>query len=166
MPEIIADDVVVTIDYILRSGGGEVLDQSDAGDPLTYLHGHDNIVPGLEQALTGKKVGDVVQIAVPPEEGYGVRDPEGVRVIDRDSFPPDAELTPGINFVAELEDGEQVQMWVVGVDDDQVHIDMNHPLAGVTLHFEVKVIELRKPLAGELAHGHPHGRTGSEHHHH
>lgn len=166
MPDIIADNVVVTIEYTLRNTGGEVLDSSTPDEPLTYLHGHQNIVPGLESALTGKRKGETVQIAVPPEEGYGARDPSGVRQLERAAFPPDADLFPGVSFVAELEDGEHMPMWVTAVDDDFVHIDMNHPLAGETLHFEVTVVELRDALPNELAHGHPHGRHGHEHHHH
>lgn len=165
-PQIIADDVVVTIEYTLKNAGGEVLDSSMGDEPLTYLHGYQNIVPGLEAALTGKKKGDVVTIAVPPEEGYGVRDPAAVRELEREAFPPDADLRPGIQFVAELEDGEHMPMWVVAVDDTHVHIDMNHPLAGETLHFEVTVIDLREAGANEIQHGHPHGRDGHDHHHH
>lgn len=166
MPDLIADNVVVTIEYTLRNTGGEVLDSSTSDEPLTYLHGHQNIVPGLESALTGKRKGDVVKIAVPPEEGYGLRDPSGVRQLEREAFPPDADLFPGVSFVAELEDGEHMPMWVTAVDDNFVHIDMNHPLAGETLHFEVTVVDLRDALPNELAHGHPHGRHGHEHHHH
>lgn len=166
MPETIADNVVVTIEYTLKNTAGEVLDSSVGDEPLTYLQGHQNIVPGLEGALVGKKVGDVVNVAVPPEEGYGVRDPSGLRQIERDAFPEDAELEPGTQFTAELEDDEVVPLWIVAVDDDFVHVDMNHPLAGETLHFEVKVLELRDAHANELAHGHPHGRDGHSHHHH
>ncbi len=165
-PEIIADDVVVTIDYTLRNSGGQVLDSSSGDEPLTYLHGHQNIVPGLEAALTGKRKGDTVKIAVPPEEGYGPRDPAGVRALSRDTFPPEADVRPGVQFVAELEDGEHIALWIVGVDDEHVHVDMNHPLAGETLHFEVEVVELRQANANELTHGHPHGRDGSDDHHH
>lgn len=164
-PEIIAADVVVTIEYTLRNTGGEVLDSS-GDEPLSYLHGHENIVPGLEAALTGKKKGDQVKVAVPPAEGYGERDPSAVRQLERDAFPPDAELVPGMQFVAELEDGEHMPMWVLGVTDEHIEIDMNHPLAGETLHFDVTIVELRKANPNELQHGHPHGRDGHSHHHH
>jgi len=166
MPETIANDVVVTIEYTLKNRTGEVLDTSVGDEPLTYLQGHDNIVPGLENALAGKKAGDVVTIAVPPEEGYGLRDPSGTRQIERDAFPEGANLQPGLQFSAELEDEEVVPLWVVAVDDEFVHVDLNHPLAGETLHFEVTVLELRAALPNELAHGHPHGRDGQNHHHH
>jgi FKBP-type peptidyl-prolyl cis-trans isomerase SlyD len=166
MPEHIADDVVVTIDYILRNTAGDILDRSEGEDLLTYLHGHQNIVTGLEAALAGKKVGDIVKVAVPPEDGYGLRDPEGVRQLERAAFPPEAQLSPGDQFTAELEDDQLVPLWVVAVDEEFVHVDLNHPLAGETLHFEVTVVELRDALANELAHGHPHGRHGHDHHHH
>src|SRR5512139_3524218 len=113
MPEIVADNVVVTIAYTLRNAGGDILDSSEGDEPLSYLHGHQNIVPGLEAALTGKKQGEIVKVAVPPEEGYGVRDPNAVRQLERGAFPPDAELRPGLQFIAELEDGEHMPMWVV-----------------------------------------------------
>jgi FKBP-type peptidyl-prolyl cis-trans isomerase SlyD len=166
MSDIITENSVVTIDYTLRNDAGEVLDSSKGEEPLTYLHGFGNIVPGLEAALTGKKVGDVVKVAVPPEQGYGLRDPEGLQVVPRDAFPAGATVSVGDNFTAELEDDNYVTLWVVGVDGDSVHVDMNHPLAGETLHFEVEIVETRTANANELAHGHPHGRDGHSGHHH
>lgn len=164
-PTTIAKNVVAVIEYTLTNDDGETLDTSVGDEPLVYLHGHENIVPGLEAALEGKKVGDHLKVDVSPEQGYGERDDNGVRALARDQFPPDAELTVGMQFMAELEDDEVVPMWVVEVDDSEVHVDLNHPLAGETLHFDVKIIELREAHAEELAHGHPHGREGGEHHH-
>lgn len=166
MPETVAADVVVTIEYTLRNSAGEVLDSSSGDEPLSYLHGHDNIVPGLEGALTGKKKGDELTVTVAPEAGYGLRDPAGVRQLEREAFPEDADLSPGVQFLAELEDGSHMAMWVVAVDEQHVHVDMNHPLAGETLHFQVKIVDLRAANPNELQHGHPHGRDGHAHHHH
>ena len=166
MPDIIAANVVVTIDYTLTNNEGEVLDSSVGDDPLTYLQGHGNIVPGLENALAGKRVGESLKVSVPPEEGYGVRDPAGVRALPRNAFPADAELAVGSQFMAELEDDEVVPLWVVELDDETIHVDMNHPLAGETLNFQVEIVELRDASAEELAHGHPHGRDGHGHHGH
>ncbi len=165
-PSTIAKNVVATIEYTLTNDDGETLDTSVGDEPLVYLHGHGNIVPGLENALEGKKIGDALKVSVPPAEGYGERDPNGLRALQRDAFPPDADIEPGIQFMAELEDDEVVPMWVIDVDNEHVHVDLNHPLAGATLHFEVKVLELRGALEVELAHGHPHGRTGHEGHDH
>lgn len=166
MSDIIIENSVVTIDYTLRNGAGEMLDTSKGDEPLTYLHGAGNIVPGLEAALSGKRVGDTVTVAVPPEQGYGVRDPDGLQTVPRDAFPPDANVSVGDNFTAELEDDNFVTLWVVAVDGDSVQVDMNHPLAGETLHFEVEIVALRNANEHELAHGHPHGRDGHAGHHH
>lgn len=165
-PSAIAKDVVATIEYTLTNDDGETLDSSAGDEPLTYLHGYGNIVPGLEAALAGKKVGDHLKVDVSPAQGYGERDDNGLRALQRDAFPPEAELTPGMQFMAELEDDEVVAMWVVDIDDEYVHVDLNHPLAGETLHFEVKVIELRAASADEVMHGHPHGRDGNDAHGH
>jgi len=164
-PTSISKNVVALIEYTLKDEEGEVLDQSD-GEPLAYLHGFGNIVPGLEEALAGKKVGDRFEVKVAPAKGYGERDDDGLRALERGAFPPEAELVPGMQFMAELEDDEVVPMWVVEVDDEHVHVDLNHPLAGQTLHFDVKVVGLREAHAEELAHGHPHGLTGHEGHGH
>lgn len=164
-PTAIEKNVVATIEYTLTNDDGETLDTSVGDEPLSYLHGFGNIVPGLEAALAGKKIGDHLKVSVPPSQGYGERDESGLRALERDAFPPDAELAPGVQFMAELEDEEVVPMWVVDIDDEYVHVDMNHPLAGATLHFEVKILELREAHESEIAHGHPHGRHGGEHHH-
>lgn len=165
MSDIIADNLVVTIDYTLRNDAGDILDTSKGDEPLSYLHGFGNIVPGLEAALTGKRVGETLRVSVPPAEGYGEHDPDGLQVVPRDAFPEGATIEIGDNFTAELEDDQFVTLWVVGVEGDEVKVDMNHPLAGETLHFEVEIVELRPANANELAHGHPHGRDGHAHHH-
>lgn len=165
-PSTIDTNVVAMIQYTLKNDAGEILDTSVGQDPLVYLHGHGNIVPGLENALAGKQVGDRVTVSVPPDQGYGVRDADGMRSLDRHAFPPDANLEPGTQFMAEMEDGEVVAMWIMEVDDDHVHVDLNHPLAGMTLHFEAEVLGLRPAMDVELAHGHPHGPTGHEGHGH
>ena len=160
---IIADNHVVTIAYTLRNDAGEVIDASEPGEPLSYLHGVGQIVPGLENALTGRKVGDDVKVAIPPEEGYGLHDEEGVQTLTRDAFPPGANIEVGENFQAELDDDNHVTLWVTAVEGDTVTVDMNHPLAGETLHFEVNVISVRAATANELAHGHAHGAHGHDH---
>lgn len=151
-------DNVVTIRYTLRVEN-ELIDQGE----LDYLHGHRNIVAGLEEALEGKAVGDQVVVAVPPEKGYGFYDPEGVQVVDRAAFPADAEVVEGAMFYAEDSQGNPMPFTVLSVDDNEVTIDFNHALAGETLNFEVTVMDVRPATPEELQHGHIH--TAREHSH-
>lgn len=163
-PQTVAPDTVVSIHYTLTLDDGELVDSSQGNDALVYLHGHGNIVPGLESQLTGRKVGDVFTAVVKPEDGYGEHDPAGVQTVPRSSFPRGVDLQPGMQFQAENEDGTAAELTVTEVDGDDVTIDLNHPLAGETLHFEVRVAAIRNATAEELAHGHVHGPQG--HHHH
>jgi FKBP-type peptidyl-prolyl cis-trans isomerase SlyD len=155
---IATQDHVVTIRYVLRVEG-EVIDQGE----LPYLHGHGNIIPGLEEALEGKQVGDSLQVSVPPEKAYGPEDPEGVRVIPRDQFPPDAPLEPGTQLFAQDESGQVMPFWIMEVEGDEVTIDFNHPLAGETLDFDVTISSIRAATPEELEHGHVHGPEGQLH---
>jgi FKBP-type peptidyl-prolyl cis-trans isomerase SlyD len=158
----IADQRVVTIDYTLTDERGEVLDSSNGEEPLTYIHGTGNIVPGLETALMGKSAGDSVKITIPAADGYGERDEELVQDVPRDRFPGE-DIEVGMRFHAQGSEGSQV-VTVVAVDDSKVTVDGNHPLAGMNLAFDVKVLEVREATAEELAHGHIHGE-GDDHHH-
>lgn len=167
MSETIAQDVVATFHYTLRNGRGEVLDSSRTGEPLSYLHGFQNIVPGLERALEGKRVGDRLEVVVEPADGYGERDAAGARKAPRHVFPDG--LAPGMQLFAQDAAGNVIPIWITTVGDDVVEFDTNHPLAGAQLHFDVEIIELRAGNAEELVHGHPHGRHGDQghgHHHH
>ena len=167
MPEqLIADGQVVIMQYTLRADDGEVLDASTPEEPMAYLHGAENIVPGLENALTGKSVGYKGKVTVSPADGYGEREDEEPDAIPRTAFPPDMEIEPGMTFMAEGPNDEQAPIWVVGIDGDNVLVDSQHPLAGKTLHFEVEITGIRAATKDELAHGHPHGPDGHEHHHH
>ena len=154
-PTTIQNGVVVSLAYTLTVDG-EVLDHSTADDPLIYLHGADNIIPGLEKALTGLAAGDSKQVVVTPEEAYGEYDPDDVEEVERALFPSDVELVEGLVLTLRDEDGHEYDATVVEVGDDTVTLDFNHPLAGETLHFAVEVIELRDPTPDERAHGHPH----------
>jgi FKBP-type peptidyl-prolyl cis-trans isomerase SlyD len=162
---IVADGLVVVLNYTLRSEEGEVIDASSKDDPMAYLHGADNIVPGLEQALTGKSVGFSGKIAVAPEDGYGEREDVPAQAVPRSAFPPDAEVVAGMQFMTEGPNDEPLPIWITRVEGDQVFVDAQHPLAGKTLHFDVEVLAVRKPTADELNHGHPHGPDGHGHHH-
>ena len=155
---------VVAIDYSLHLGDGKVIDASAPGDPLTYLHGEGQIVPGLEQALEGLAAGDARQVVVAPDQGYGTHDPEGVQEVPRTAFPKEIRPEVGMELMAQGPGGEPVPFVVRDVKLETVVIDMNHPLAGKTLHFDVTVREIRTATAEELEHGHAHGGDG--HHHH
>ncbi len=150
---------VVSIEYTLKGPDGEIVDRSDDGEPLDYLHGAGNIVPGLEQALQGKAAGEAFHIDVPPEMGYGPRVEELRLVLPRDRFQTAGELATGMRFRASTPDGSQV-FTIVGIAGDDVTIDANHPLAGETLHFDVKVVDVRDARQEEIEHGHVHGPDG------
>jgi len=148
---------VVSIDYQLRLGDGTVIEASDPGNPLVYLHGEGFIVPGLERGLEGSAAGETRQVTVTPEDGYGERDEEGVQDIPRAAFPAGVQLRVGAELVTQGPDGEEVPFVIRELHEDKVVVDLNHPLAGKTLHFKVSVLEVRAASAEELAHGHVHG---------
>lgn len=161
----ISDGKVAIFHYTLTDDKGQVLDTSSGREPLAYLHGHGNIVPGLEDQLEGKVAGDKFQAIVNPEDGYGVRE-GGPQPVPRSQFPPGLEIRKGIAFEAHTPEGEVVPLWVDRVEEDTVWMDANHPLAGVTLHFAVEIVRVRDATKDELAHGHPHGLDGNEAHGH
>jgi FKBP-type peptidyl-prolyl cis-trans isomerase SlyD len=156
-------DSVVSIHYSLSLDGGEQIDSSQGSAPLDYLHGHDNIVPGLEEELTGRQVGDKLSVAVPPEKGYGIHDPQGVQDLPRSTFPEGLELQPNVMLQGQDAQGQPVQLRVVDVSDETVKVDLNHPLAGHNLNFEVEIMGIRSATQEELSHGHVHGPGGHDH---
>lgn len=158
----IKKDTVVSIDYRLHLGDGNIVDESDPGDPLVYLHGHDEVIPGLEKALEGKKAGDSFKATIPPEDAYGDYEPEGVEEVPRDEFPADLPLEAGGIVSATDEEGDDVDFLVKEIREKTVVVDFNHPLAGKTLHYEVTVREVRAATEEELEHGHAHA-PGHEH---
>lgn len=158
----IAKHKVISIDYTLTDPQGTELDSSRGRGPFAYIHGIGNIIPGLEAALEGKTAGDQVNAVISPEDAYGVRDEGLVQQIDRAQFDTEGEIQVGMQFHAMGESGPRV-VTVVNIDADKVTIDANHPLAGVTLHFDVTIKEIRDATGEELSHGHVHGPEG--HHH-
>jgi FKBP-type peptidyl-prolyl cis-trans isomerase SlyD len=160
-PAIIGRDQIVSLDYRLTDEHGELIDSSEEGEPLVYLHGHGQIVPGLETALDGKPVGHSDRVVVTPVDGYGESDPELIFIEPKASFGFDVEV--GAMLEARDPDGEAYEYQVVAVTNEGVTLDGNHPLAGKTLHFEVTVTGVRPASEEELAHGHAHGEGG--HHH-
>lgn len=153
-------DAVVKIDYELKDDSGEVLDSSQNNGELEYLHGHDNIVEGLEEALDGKGPGETVDAKVDPDKGYGQYSDSLVFDVGRDRLPEDAELELGMQFEARSQDGQRQVVTLTKIGDDQVTLDGNHPLAGQTLHFNVTVKDVRSATEEELNHGHVHGEDG------
>ena len=156
MSLLIGDKLVVTIHYKLTDDSGNVLDNSEGKDPLTYLHGAKNIIPGLEKALVGKTQGAKMQVKVDPVDGYGVVRPELTSVVERSLFQGVDTLKVGMTFEATAPDGSRQQVVVKKVEEDKVTIDANHPLAGVTLNFDVEVVGVREANQEELSHGHVH----------
>lgn len=153
---------VVSFHFTLLNGEGTVLESSTGSEPLTYLHGAGNIVPGLEEAMTGRTTGDKFQVTLPPEKAYGTRDEKLVQRIPKDQFPDPARLQPGMQFQLDSPKGLMI-LTVMKVDDSHVTIDGNPELAGETLTFNVEISEVRTASAEELEHGHVHGPGG--HHH-
>ncbi len=163
----IAKDCAVRIHYHLTDDEGEVIDSSSDHEPLAYLHGHGNLVPGVENALLGHSAGEKLSTVVPPAEGYGEHDPGLDIALDLDVFPDEvrAELQPGLMFKGghPTEEEQVVSYTIVEVLEDRVHATGNHELAGVNLHFDLEIVEVRAATAEELSHGHIHGPGG--HHH-
>jgi FKBP-type peptidyl-prolyl cis-trans isomerase SlyD len=155
MSLMIGDKSVVTIHYTLTDDAGEVLDNSRDGDPMVYLHGASNIIPGLENELTGKTTGATLKVTVSPEDGYGEHSPEAIQKVPRSAFEGVEDIQPGMQFQTESPEGVQVIV-VAEVSDTEVTIDANHPLAGKTLHFDVSVEGIRDATPEEIDHGHAH----------
>jgi FKBP-type peptidyl-prolyl cis-trans isomerase SlyD len=153
---------VVTLNYTLTDEQGTIIDQSNDGN-FAYLHGANNIIPGLENALTGKSAGDSLEVSVNPTEGYGERDPAKTQTVPRNLFPEDATIEIGMQFHAQGPNGETLVVTVVAVEGDTVTVDGNHPLAGMQLNFAVEVMAVREASAEELEHGHVHGPAGHNH---
>jgi FKBP-type peptidyl-prolyl cis-trans isomerase SlyD len=158
----VADDVVVSLDYVLQLDDGQEIDRSAAGEPLQYLHGHHQIISGLERALNGMKVDDEKQVVIAPADGYGERDPEQVRVVPRSMFPADLEIAEGeMLHLRDSQSDHVFETQVLEVHPTEVVLDFNHPLAGETLHFAVRIAGLRRATAEEVAHQHVHGPGGA-----
>jgi len=158
----IGDHKVVTLHYTLTDNEGTVIDKSDDGS-FAYLHGASNIIPGLENALTGKTAGDELTVSVSPEDAYGVRDESMLQQVPKSMFEDDSQIAVGTQFHAQGPNGEMLVVTVMEVQDEHVVVDGNHPLAGVDLNFDVKVVDVRDASEEEVEHGHVHGPGG--HHH-
>jgi FKBP-type peptidyl-prolyl cis-trans isomerase SlyD len=150
---------VVLFDYTLNDDDKEIIDSSKDGGPLAYLHGEGQIVKGLEKVMEGKKAGDSFSVTVSPEEAYGMPDPAKIAVVSADQIEGGEDLEEGMQLEASNDEGEQIVV-VSKIEGDKVTLDGNHPLAGMTLHFDITVREVRAATAEEIAHGHVHGPGG------
>ena len=159
--EKITDGMVVSLNYVLTVDG-EQLAKTEAGDPMEYLHGAEEILPGLEAALTDKQVGDKFSVTLTPEEGYGDYEEEDVEEIDRADIPNADELEVGMGVEVEDEDGYAYRAMVLEIGPKIVTLDFNPPLAGKTLTYDVEVVGVREATAEELEHGHAHGEGWEE----
>jgi FKBP-type peptidyl-prolyl cis-trans isomerase SlyD len=160
----IADNKAVAIEFTLKDEAGQVVETSVGKDPLWYLQGLGNLVPGLEKALVGKDVGETVDVKLAPADGYGERDDKEIRNVPLRKFKAQ-RVQVGGRYQIQVEDGPRVVV-VKAVNGDYALVDGNHPLAGKTLHFICKVIEVRDATADEQQHGHVHGPEGHGHGHH
>lgn len=149
---------VAAIHYTLRDNEGNVLDSSEGRDPLYYIQGIGNLIPGMEEGLEGKSKGDKLNIKVSPEKGYGELDESLVQKVPKAAFG-DQEVKPGMRFHTDR--GQVVT--VTEVETETVTVDANHPLAGVELNFAVEVMEVRNATEEEISHGHVHGPGGHQH---
>lgn len=152
----IGNNLVVSMHYTLTNNDGEVLDSSEGSEPLAYLHGAENIIPGLEKALAGKVEGDTLQVKVEPAEGYGEVMPELIQPVDIAAFHGVESIEVGMAFEAEGQDGSMETIVVKKVEGDEITIDANHPLAGVVLNFDVEIVDVREASEEEIAHKHVH----------
>ncbi|MBV70870.1 MAG: peptidylprolyl isomerase [Myxococcales bacterium] len=146
---------IVRFHYTLTNDAGEQLDSSRESTPLAYLHGANNIVPGLERHMRGHQAGDKFVAVVGPSEGYGEYQEPGPQPVERSAFPEDAQLFEGATFSVQAGTGDVFPVWITKVEDDTVYVDANHPLAGVTLHFDVEIVDIRDASEEEMTQGHP-----------
>lgn len=159
----IAKDSAVYFNYTLKDDDGNVLDQSPEGQPLAYLHGHGNIIPGLEKQLAGKSAGEKLVATVEPAEAYGEFQEQAVQSVPRENFQGVDNIEAGMQFQSQTADGQVMLVTVTEVTDELVTVDANHPLAGKRLTFDVEITEVRAATEDELSHGHIHGAGGVEH---
>lgn len=152
----VQDGMVVAMEYTLTVDGA-VVDSSQGHAPLEFLCGADNIIPGLEQAMLGMKLDESKRVVVAPADGYGEVDPQAFADVPRGEFPSEIPLEIGVELQVRTPSGQPLYARIAEVGAESVRLDFNHPLAGKTLHFDVKVVGLRSATDEELDHGHAHG---------
>ena len=149
------DGHVVSMDYVLQVDG-KVVDSSEAGTPLQFIQGMGHIIPGLEHELYDMKIGENKKVVVLPKDGYGEVDPEAFMDVPRDSFPTDVPLEKGTELELREQSGHTMLARIDTISDENIRLNMNHPLAGKELHFDVKIAGLRPATEEEVSHGHVH----------
>lgn len=154
----ITKNTVASIHYTLRDNEGTVIDSSEGRDPLNYLHGAGNLIPGMEEGLEGKSAGEKVNLQIDPEKGYGEKDENLVQQVPRSAFG-EQEVKPGMRFST----NQGGVVTVTDVGQESITVDGNHPLAGVPLNFDVEIVEVRGATEEEISHGHVHGANGHQH---
>ncbi|MAY36517.1 peptidylprolyl isomerase [Litorivivens sp.] len=152
----IANNCAVSFHYTLTDEDGQTLDSSEGRDPLTYLHGHNGIIPGLENELAGKEAGESLKVVVQPADGYGEINPDLLQQVPREAFQGVESIEPGMQFQAQGEGGQAQMVVVREVSEEAVLVDGNHPLAGQVLNFDVTIDSVREASEEEIAHGHVH----------
>lgn len=159
----IAQNKIVTFNYTLKDDTGNVLDSTEGSTPFSFLSGNGQILPKLENAMEGMLVGSKKNVKISAPDAYGTYNENAVQQVDRTNFPENTDLQPGMQFVANSPEGNQMPFIISEVQDNNIKIDFNHPLAGKNLEFDVELIDIRDATAEEIAHGHAHGAGG--HHH-
>lgn len=159
---IISKDTVVQFHYSLQDEKGEMIESTADNEPMAYLHGHNNMVPGLEKALEGKAAGDSFSVTIEPDEGYGLRKENAMQRIPLKHLQGARKWKPGMMAIVDTNEGYR-QVTVMKVGKFNADVDTNHPLAGITLTFNVQVKNVREATADEIAHGHAHGDGGHQH---
>ncbi|VAW46412.1 FKBP-type peptidyl-prolyl cis-trans isomerase SlyD [hydrothermal vent metagenome] len=157
----IEKDKIALIEYTLTNAEGEVMDASD-GNPLAYLQGHNNLIPGLEKELEGKTTGDKFTVTIAATDAYGERVENLIQTVSKDMFQGVDQLEVGMRFEAQSEQGMH-SVEITAIEEDQVTVDGNHPMAGLELTFNVEVKDVRDATPEELEHGHAHGAGGHQH---
>lgn len=159
----ITQNKVVSLHYVVKDDSGSVLESTRDREPLVYIQGTQTILPLLEEKLEGKQEGDSLKIRIPMEDAYGPRREELIAVVGREQFSPDVEISVGQEFYYLDENDQMMTVTIVGVEDEAITIDSNHPFAGMDLNFELEVVGVRDATAEEIDHGHVHGPGGVEH---
>jgi FKBP-type peptidyl-prolyl cis-trans isomerase SlyD len=154
-PNRVTDNVIVTMDYSLTVNG-EVVDTTEGDEPLEFLQGHQNIIPGLEKELYGLGIGEDKEVTVESEDAYGDFDPKQIVNVPRSEFPEDFPIREGVELETKDTRGNARNAIIIEVGEEEVKLDFNHPLAGKELRFVIKIADLRKPTEEELDHGHVH----------
>jgi len=158
----IAKETVVSLNYTLKNSEGELLDTSEGRAPLVYLHGVGGLIPGLEKELDGKVKGDKIVAIIAPEDAYGSRRDDLLKQVSKDGFQGEEEMKEGMQVQLDTEHGPAIAV-ITKIDGNDVTLDLNHPLADMTLHFDVQIEDVREATADEISHGHVHGPGGHQH---